>query len=261
MLYDFSKMNVMVALQKITNYMDKYLHHADIVDYPGAKNGLQLANAGQVSRVVAAVDANELTIEKAIEVGADLLLVHHGLFWNENVLMVGARYQLFKKAIAANLAIYSSHLPLDAHPKLGNNILLTQALKLSKSKPAFEEKGTFIGRLIEMRCERNELCRRLGKVLGSEPKLIGAGPRVVRRLGVITGGAGDRIYDVAESGIDTFITGEGSHWTFGAAHELKINLIYGGHYATETFGVKALANHVGQRFRLPWSFIDVPSGL
>lgn len=260
-MYDFSEIKIMVALSKITNYLDKYLCHADIVDYSGAKNGLQLANVGHVSRVAAAVDANELTIAKAIEVEANLLLVHHGLFWNENVLMVGARYELFKKAISANLAIYSSHLPLDANSKLGNNILLTQALKLSKSKPAFEEKGTFIGRLIEMRCERNELCRRLGKVLGSEPKLIGAGPRVVRRLGVITGGAGDRIYDVAESGIDTFITGEGSHWTFGAAHELKINLIYGGHYATETFGVKALANHVGQRFRLPWSFIDVPSGL
>ncbi|MBX7157819.1 MAG: Nif3-like dinuclear metal center hexameric protein [Verrucomicrobiae bacterium] len=251
----------MMALSKITNYLNNYLQHAHIADYSGAKNGLQLANNGRVSQVMAAVDANGLTVAKAIEARADLLLVHHGLFWNEEVLMVGARYGLFKAAMDANLAIYSSHLPLDAHPKLGNNVLLSKALKLASGKPAFEEKGTSIGRLITTCCDRKELCRRLGRVLGGEPKLIAAGPRVVRRLGVITGGAGNRIYDVAKSGIDTFVTGEGSHWTFGAAHELKINLIYGGHYATETFGVKALANHVGQRFRLRWSFIDVPSGL
>lgn len=250
-----------IALTKVAHYLDKYLRHFDIADYPGAKNGLQLANDGKVSRLAAAVDANVLTLSKAIAAKADLLLVHHGLFWNENPVIVGARYDFLKKALKANLAVYSSHLPLDAHSQVGNNILLAKALGLPLGQPAFEEKGAPIGRLITTRCEREVLCSRLAQVLGNEPKVIAAGPSSIRRLGIVTGGAGGRIYQAAELKVDTLLTGEGSHWTFGAAHELKMNVIYGGHYATETFGVKALAEHLGQRFKLPWVFLDVASGL
>jgi putative NIF3 family GTP cyclohydrolase 1 type 2 len=160
-----------------------------------------------------------------------------------------------------NLAIYSSHLPLDAHPRLGNNVQLCTALGFRKLKPFFVRHETALGLQTVTRLNRDELALRLAKAVGGRVEVIPGGPAVCRRIGVVTGGAGSELKKAVAEGEDTFITGEGPHWTFALAEELGVNVLYAGHYATETFGVRALADHLSRRFRVPWSFIDHPTGL
>ena len=248
-------------LREICAYLNDFLHVRQIADYPNALNGLQLENGGTVSRIAAAVDASGHTVGQAVGRGADLLLVHHGLFWSGLQPMTGGYYGQWKRAFDAGLAVYSAHLPLDAHPEVGNNALLCRALNLGATTPFFDFKGTRIGLRASVSCERAELAARLETVVGGRVLLCPGGPERVREIGVITGGAGAEARAVAAEGIDTFITGEGPHWTYALAEELGINIFYGGHYATETFGVKALAAHLGARFGLPWEFIDHPTGL
>ena len=150
------------------------------------------------------------------------------------------------RSVEGNLAVYSSHLPLDAHPKFGNNILLARALGLKETKPFFFEKGRHLGVRGNLKISRDELARRLEKATGLAPKILPGGGEVCRKIGIVTGGAGAEMKVAASEGVDTFITGEGPHWTFAMAEELGLNVFYGGHYATETFGVKALAAHVAR---------------
>jgi dinuclear metal center YbgI/SA1388 family protein len=248
-------------LADVIDHLDALLDHASIGDYPGAKNGLQLENSGEVTHIATAVDANALTIERSIELEADLLLVHHGIGWNDLCPVTGGRYRWLKQAIDSNLAIYSSHLPLDAHDVYGNNILLAQAMGLKEAIPYFEEKQAFIGRKVVTEIRREDLLQRLKDATGTEPHSITAGPETCRSIAIITGGGGNFIHQVAADGVDTFISGEASHWVFSAAQEYGMNLILGGHYATETFGVKALGDYLSEKFSLPSEFIDVPSGL
>jgi dinuclear metal center YbgI/SA1388 family protein len=249
------------TLEQLIPYADKLLAHDGFTDYPGALNGLQLENNGQVRRIVAAVDSNLLTIRAAVSAKADLLIVHHGIGWSPLCPITKGRYQWLHLAMKHNLAIYSSHLPLDAHPKMGNNILLAQALQIKKTEPFFFEKGTYLGCRSKVDLDRNELRNRLSKITGTQALLLPFGPKKVKKLGIVSGGAGNQLAQAAKEGVDTFVTGEGNHWTYSTAQELEINVLYGGHYATETFGVKALAAHLAQKFKLPWSFIDQPSGL
>jgi putative NIF3 family GTP cyclohydrolase 1 type 2 len=162
-----------------------------------------------------------------------------------------------------DLAIYSAHLPLDMHPELGNNALLVAALGFAgEGRPFAPWKGRDLGLRVMCDLDRNELLARVAAAVGGMPKLAPGGPGRVRALGVITGGAGSQIYELAATGIDTFLTGEGPHWSYTAAEELGINLIYAGHYATETFGVKALAGRWAAEFPgLEVTFIDHPTGL
>jgi dinuclear metal center YbgI/SA1388 family protein len=250
-----------VQLEELVSYANQLLQHETIQDYPGAKNGLQLGNSGTVSRIAAAVDATERTIRAAVAAKADLLVVHHGIGWQDLLPLTGGNYRKIRCAMDHDLAIYSTHLPLDAHPTLGNNVLLAKALRLKSSRPAFVEKGTAIGRVGTLAISRQGLADRLEKILGSRPHVIDGGSEQIRRIAVITGGAGTHVAEVARSGVDAFITGEGSHWTDGVARELGLNVYYGGHYLTETFGVKALAAHFSRKFKLPWSFLDYPTGL
>ncbi|HSI84893.1 MAG: Nif3-like dinuclear metal center hexameric protein [Candidatus Methylacidiphilales bacterium] len=252
-----------LSLATISDYLTHLLRHKEIGDYSGAHNGLQIENrTGTVTRIAAAVDAHEGVLNHAAEAGADLLLVHHGMLWSGPAAFTGASFRKLRTCMESNLAVFSSHLPLDAHEELGNNALLAHAIGLPSPLPFFVEKGTAIGRRAEVDWTLEELIVRLTQALdGHTPHIVHAGAGRVRRIGIITGGAGNCLREVAAEGIDTFITGEGRHDTFGTAVELGINLIYGGHYLTETFGVKALAQHVSERFAVPWDFIDVPSGL
>ncbi|HEU5397046.1 MAG TPA: Nif3-like dinuclear metal center hexameric protein, partial [Verrucomicrobiae bacterium] len=152
-------------------------------------------------------------------------------------------------------------LPLDLHPKLGNNALLCRALGLQKLTPFFSSHGQSIGYKAAMKISRAELARRLGSAVGAKIKLIPGGNEICQSIGVVTGGAGGELARAREEGVDTLITGEGPHWTFAAAEELGLNVLYGGHYATETFGVKVLAAHLSKKFRVPWAFVDYPTGL
>ncbi len=249
------------VLSEIVRHLEKLLNHATVGDYSGAHNGLQIESSGRVARVCAAVDACEAVLTEAASVPGTLLLVHHGLLWGGAQTFTGALRRKLSLAFAADLAVFSSHLPLDLHAKLGNNVLLARALGLRKCAPAFPAKGQPIGLVGEVNVSRAEFSRRLEKVIGGALRLAPGGPARVRRVGVVTGGAGDLVSEAAALGCDTFVTGEGAHHTFTLAEELGVNLFYAGHYATETFGVKALAQHVARKFRQPWEFIHHPTGL
>jgi dinuclear metal center YbgI/SA1388 family protein len=249
------------SLATVVHYCDRLLRPDRFNDWDGAVNGLQAENRGKVTRVAAAVDASLATVRLAIAAKADLMIVHHGLFWSPTHPWTGRRYELLRLLLDNNIAVYSSHLPLDAHPRLGNNARLFAALGFRKPRPFFFERGQFIGLQAVTKLGRHELRNRLRKAAGGEPKLLPGGPDVCRRVGIVTGGAGAELRLAAKEGVDTFITGEGPHWTCALAEELGINVFYGGHYATETFGVKALAARLSEKFKLPWMFLDHPSGL
>ncbi len=249
------------SLTQIARYCDRLLRTAAYTDYDGAFNGLQVENRGTVTRITAAVDASLATVRLAVAAQADLLLVHHGLFWSARHPWTGKSYELLRVLLENNLAVYSSHLPLDAHPRLGNNAQLCAALGLKPRRPFFECKGQPIGFETKANIARSQLAKQLGRALGGPAKLAPGGPAVCRRIGIVTGGAGNELRQAAAAGLDTFITGEGAHWTFALAEEFGLNVFYGGHYATETFGVKALAAHLSRRFRIPWVFVDHPTGL
>ncbi len=251
-----------VALSKIVAYCDTTLRTSGFQDYDGAVNGLQMENSGSVTRIAATVDASLATVRLAIAAGADLLVVHHGLFWSPTHPWTGKRRELLELLVRHNLAVYSSHLPLDAHPRLGNNILLAEALGLRGRRPFFLAKGQMVGWQFRARVTRTDLAGRLQAALGGKaPTVLPGGPEKCQRIGVVTGGAGAEVRQAAAEGVDTFITGEGPHWTYALAEELGVNVFYGGHYATETFGVQALAAELAAKFHLPWSFLDHPTGL
>lgn len=249
------------SLKQLNRYCDVLLRTNDIHDYDGAVNGLQVENSGRVEQIAAAVDASTATVRKAVAEGASLLLVHHGLFWSKRYPWVGKNFELMRLLLENDLAVYSSHLPLDVHPRFGNNAQLAGALGLRNLKPFFRMKDQFLGLQSVTSVPLEELARRLSHLTNEEVKLLPGGPKVCRRIGVVTGGAGAEVKIAASEGVDTFVTGEGPHWTYALAEELGVNVLYGGHYATETFGVKALAAHLSKKFRVPWVFIDHPTGL
>ena len=251
----------MANLHELVEFLDRELKVSEIADYPGAINGLQLANEGRVDRVVAAVDASLPVIEAVAAGGPGLLIVHHGMFWQGAQPVTGAFYRKLRVAMEAGLAIYSSHLPLDVHPEWGNNALLAGALGVVDPRPDIEIKGFRVGLSGRWQGSREELKARLEETLGGRVHLCPAGPEQISRVAIITGGAGSEIAKIAETGADAFITGEGPHWSYCLAEELGVNLFYGGHYATETFGVQQVAKILGERFGLPWSLHEHPSGL
>jgi dinuclear metal center YbgI/SA1388 family protein len=218
-------------------------------------------NSGVVTKIAAAVDASFATAKLAVTAKADLMIVHHGLFWSPSHTWTGKKYELLQLLIENNLAVYSSHLPLDAHPKLGNNAQLCAALGLRNLKPFFLSHGKPIGFQSQTRISRTELAVKLERATGAKPQIIPGGKNVCEKIGVVTGGAGGELKMAAAEGVDTFITGEGPHWTFAVAEELGLNVFYGGHYATEIFGVKALAAEISRKFKVPWQFLDHPTGL
>ena len=251
----------MAKLEEIVCFADEYLRLTEIEDYPNALNGLQIENSGSVTKIGAAVDASGRTMQMATEQGIDLLVVHHGLFWPGLQPIRGALFRAVKTALDHNIALYSAHLPLDLHPEIGNNVLLAAALGLENTEPFLEMKGQPIGRKVRTALRRDELMAKLEESLGKPVQCIGAGPMETKMIGLVTGGAGGEIYAAAREGVDTFITGEAPHWAAVAAEELGLNLFLGGHYATETFGVKALAAKLSERFAVPWEFLDHPTGL
>ena len=253
--------NDCMHLNEVTAYLNELLGIPDFQDYPNAMNGLQVENSGSLSRIGAAVDACEAVIKEATAAGVDLLIVHHGLFWGGMAPLTGASYRKTRMLIEADMAVYSAHLPLDAHPRFGNNALLASSLGLRDGEPFFVAADRPIGWKFEAEINREVLRDLLEKALGGPVHLAPGGPVLARKIGVVTGGAGSDIAKAAAEGVDTLITGEGPHWSFTAAEEFGINLFYGGHYATETFGVKALAAELSERFALPWQFIDHPTGL
>ena len=251
----------MPKLAVIVRHLEQLLDHARIGDYLGAHNGLQFENSGTISRVACAVDSCEAVLREAAAVPGTLLLVHHGLLWSGAQPFTGALRRKVQLAIAGDLAIFSSHLPLDLHPQLGNNALLASALGLTKTTPAFSAKGQMVGLIGDLATTRTALAKKLEAAVKGRVHLAPGGTEKITRIGLVTGGAGREVAAAAALGCDAFITGEGPHDSYTLAEELGVNLFYGGHYATETFGVRALADYVAKKYRIPSHFIDHPTGL
>ena len=196
-----------------------------------------------------------------------MLIVHHGLFWDGTHPLTGRRYQRVHSLLGQDAALYSAHIPLDLHPEVGNNAVLARALELTQTVPFGTHKGVLIGlagTAPSAIATRTQLVRKLASSLGIDAtsvRLIPGGPERVTRVGVITGAAGSAIGQARDAGCDTFISGEGPAHTYFDAMEWGVNVIYAGHYATETVGVRALAERLGKQFALPWEFHDHPTGM
>ena len=255
------------TLASVVRHLDEALRIHDTPDYPGAVNGLQVENRGSVHRVAVAVDASIETIEGAISAGADLLVVHHGLFWSGVQPIRGRMYQRVRMLMDADVAVYSAHLPLDLHATLGNNPLLARALVLDPTEGFGRYQNITVGVMGNSDVDTSELAARAGAIARSEGGslvTVGVTPgRRTRRWALVTGAgaSSDTLREAAAAGADTLIVGEGPHHTAIEAAELGIAVLYAGHYATETLGVRALGEELERTFELPWSFIAAPTGL
>lgn len=247
-------------LESILYFLDRRLGIPDFPDYEGAQNGLQVAGRDRVEKVGAAVDASVEAIEAAVDHGVHLLLVHHGLYWDGLRPLTGRSYRRVAPLIRAGTSLYSAHLPLDAHVELGNCSLLLRALGLDPEERFGSFGGAPIGFAARADESREGLRARIAEVVGGPVRVIDGGPEKVRRVGIVTGAGSDFVREAAEAGLDTLITGEGKHHAYLDAHEFGVNVFLAGHYATETFGVKALAECVAEEFGIPWEFLDFPTG-
>ncbi len=254
-------------LAAITAHLDALLRTSEVPDYPGALNGLQVECRAPITRVAVAVDASLQTIQGALDAGANLLVVHHGLFWSGVQALRGNTYERFRRLLANDIAVYSSHLPLDVHPTLGNNALLARALDLDPVEgfARFQSISVGVAGLTDVATEAladraDALARAEGGALVSVG--ITAGRRT-RRWAICTGAgaSSDTLREAADANVDTLIVGEGPHHTGVDAAERGIAVLYAGHYATETFGVRALGAELERQFGLPWSFVAAPTGL
>ncbi len=249
-----------VELSSVVQFLNDILSVEKVPDASGAQNGLQLENNGQVTRVAVAVDGSEQTIRAALDMGADLLILHHGIFWQKMIPVTGISYRKLKMAMDGNLAIYSAHLPLDIHPVHGNNALLAKACGITPGTQGVDYHGVSLGNHGVFNGTCAELKALLEKELGVpvDAYWASSADAPAGDVFICSGGAGEEVCQVAALGCNTYVTGEGSHWTIPMAAELGINLIFGGHYHTETCGVKALGALLKETYGLDYAFIEMP---
>jgi dinuclear metal center YbgI/SA1388 family protein len=256
-----------ISLGELARYTDSLLETWNTPDYPNAVNGVQMHNQAAIRKIAAAVDFSTRAVQGAISSGANLLIVHHGMFWGGLMPITGSHYRRVRMLIEADIAVYASHLPLDRHPTLGNNALLAKELGLQPSAPFARFEDTFIGLWGESDIETAAIiksARGFARTHGGDLRTSHVPPdRRTRKWAICTGAgaSSDTLRETTAMGVDTLIVGEGPHWTAIDAEENDLVIIYAGHYATETLGVCALAQHLSTRFDLPWSFVSAPTGL
>ncbi len=250
---------------ELTTYLDDYLQIHAVADY--GPQGLQIEGRDEITRIVGMVDAALPCAQVAIQRDADLLLVHHGLFWGGAQPLTGGYGQLVRTYLEAGLNLYAAHLALDGHAEIGNNAELARRLGAEIDREASARfaraKGTPIGVIADAPTgtKLDDIVGRFEQSVG-EPKLVQAhGPRLVSRIGIVSGSGIGFLSEAAELGCDTLLTGETSHANFYDALNLRMNVIYGGHYATETVGVQALGRHLARKFELEFEFVDLPTNL
>ena len=229
-----------------------------------SQNGLQVEGPEEVTKVAFAVDSCQVAFKRAVATGARLLIVHHGLFWDKPLCLVGPLFQRVKTLIEGGCGLYAVHLPLDFHPEVGNNAELARLLGLKDTRAFGEYQGhkIGIGGVLEPAIPLDMLVEQLARATGEPPlRVLAHGPAEVSQVGCISGWGSDMMDQVADAGLDTFVTGETSHSFFHQAAEWSLNVVYGGHYATETLGVKALARHLDEKFGLETTFLDIPTGM
>jgi dinuclear metal center YbgI/SA1388 family protein len=261
------EIQISAPLQDIVTYLDDFLGVREVPDYPGALNGLQFENRGTVHKIAAAVDFSSRVIDATIEEHADLLLVHHGMFWTAVGPIVGIARDRLRRLIEHDIAVYSSHLPLDRHPDIGNNALLARELGLQPMHPFASYKGVAIGFRGVCDLKSSDLVQRLrefSRAHGGE--VVAAIPQSKTHIAswaicTGSGASAETINEAIENRVDALIVGEGPHWTAIEAEERQLAILYAGHYATETLGVAALAETLGQRFSLDRVWINAPTGL
>jgi dinuclear metal center YbgI/SA1388 family protein len=258
----------MPTLPVIADHLDRLLRTREVPDYPSALNGVQLENRGEIVKVAAAVDFSRRAVDGTIACGANLLLVHHGMFWGGLKPISGQIYDRIAPLLRHDIAVYASHLPLDAHPELGNNVLLARELGLEPTGGFARYQTIDVGlRGMTAEIPTESLIERARAIARRHGGDVIATPseksRVTRRWAVCTGAGADAstIREALDGGIDTLIVGEGPHYTAVEAADVGLTIIYMGHYATETFGVRALAAHLADTFALSWEFIEAPTGL
>jgi len=250
-----------VLLEKLVTFLDAELRLSEFADDESA-NGLQIEGRKTVRKVGLAVDACEYVFRKSAESSTDLLLVHHGLIWGELKAVSGVLKKRIKSLFDAEISLYACHLPLDWHPQYGNNAQLLQLLSIKK----MGEFGKYHGKKISCwgrvgtELPLNEFVSKIDSVLQTKSTAIGFGKKV-HSVGVVSGGGWFAINEAEKYGIDTFLTGEPSHSAYTLAEEMRVNLVFAGHYATETLGVKAIGAALQKRFGLAVEFIDHPTGL
>ncbi len=257
----------MIDLATIAGHLDALLGTEVVPDYPGALNGIQVANRGPITRIAVSVDASRRVIEATIRAEANLLVVHHGLFWSGVQPLTGVTYERLRLLFTHDVAVYSSHLPLDAHPRFGNNALLARRLGLEPSGGFARYRTIDVG--VRGECDREtiDLVRELdvfARSHGGSVRSTEVAPgRRTRRWGICTGAGAstDTLAEAQSLDLDTLIVGEGPHHTAVAADELGLAIVYAGHYATETVGVRALADYLTTTFDIPSTFIAAPTGL
>jgi dinuclear metal center YbgI/SA1388 family protein len=219
--------------------------------------GLQVVGADEVTKVAAAVSSSLELFERAAAVGAQLVIVHHGLLWNADPRVIDAPLRRRLQALFdADITLAAYHLALDAHPEIGNNALLARMLGVETPERVLD---LGYGGLLDRPLGIEQLAARLQEATGREPQVFDGGPERIERVGVITGGAAKLFPQVAALGYDAFVTGEPAEPTLHAARELGTHFLAGGHYATETFGIKALAERIAERFEVDWAFLDLPT--
>lgn len=255
-----------VALNELVAALDAELSTLAVPDYPGAVNGLQFANRGRVHRVGVAVDATRQAIQECARASCDLLIVHHGLFWSGVQPITGLLYEKYAALVAHDIAVYSSHLPLDVHAVHGNNVRLANALSLRVTGGFAQYKTVDVGVQGDSNESTSAIVQRVEDVVsrygGSVRTSIPLQERQTRRWAICTGSgaSSETIAEAVARGIDTLIVGEGPHHTTVGAIEHDLCVVFAGHYATETLGVQSLGAFVEQRFGLPYTFLSLPTG-
>jgi dinuclear metal center YbgI/SA1388 family protein len=250
----------MPTLSDIAGYCDRRTRVAEFKDAPGAFNGLQVANGGSVTKIGAAVDAGAVPFRLAVEQGVDFLIVHHGMYWDMPRPLTGAAYDRVCALIRGNCALYSNHLPLDAHPEIGNNALLARQLGLARSRGFMPNEGGDIGLIATGAPSRADLRARLEALF---PRVVAVefGSDRPREVAICSGSGSSALPAAIAAGVDTLVTGELREEHFNRAQEERLNLFLCGHYATEVHAVKALAAELSEKFGVPWVFIATQNPL
>ncbi len=250
----------MPKLKDLVAYCDKRTRPAAFKDSPGAFNGLQVANDGAATRIGAAVDAGVVPFRRAVAAGVDFLIVHHGMYWDMPRPLTGPAYERVAALVKGNCALYSSHLPLDAHPRIGNNALLARQLGLKARRGFIENEGGDVGCIAPCRLPRAALRRRLAALY---PRVVAIefGSARPSEVAFCSGSANGAMAAFLASGADTLVTGELREECFNVAQERGLNLYLCGHYATEVHAVRALAAELSAKFGLPWEFIATENSL
>jgi len=245
----------MVNAKQIAEFLNEELKINDIEDK--SNNGLQVENTGEITKIGFAVDACLETFEKAAEAGCQMVIVHHGMIWGGIKYVKGTTYNKIKFLINENLALYASHLPLDRHEKYGNNAELARILGLNDVKQFGYYNNKKIGFIGEKETTLEEV-QKTFKENGILNNTLAFGKKEIKKIAIISGGAADELSQAISANADLYITGEPLHTAYHMAKENKINVIYGGHYETEVWGVKALMPLLKDKFNVEVEFIDVP---